>query len=84
MREKNENDPVEIFAGTSLQASMIKSVLENAEIEAFLKDDIVGTLNPWWTDPGGAGSVKVLVALFNYEKAKGIVDEYIRNINSDI
>ena len=53
MREKNENDPVEVFAGTNLQASIIKSFLESAEIEAFLKDDILGTLNPWWTDPGG-------------------------------
>lgn len=84
MREKNENDPVEVFAGTNLQASMIKSFLESAEIEAFLKDDILGTLNPWWTDPGGAGSVKVLVAQFNYVKAKALVDEYLKNINSNI
>ena len=84
MKRKNENDPVEVFAGTTLQASMIKGFLENAEIEAFLKDDILGTLNPWWTDPGGAGSVKVIVAQYNYEKAKVLVDEYVKNINNDI
>jgi hypothetical protein len=49
------------FAGTLQQAGMVKSLLANAEIEAFLKDEINRTNLPWWTASGGVGSVKVVV-----------------------
>lgn len=80
MKLSNENEPVEVFAGTSWQAEMVKSLLENLEIEAFLNDGIVGTLAPWWAAPGGAGSVRVFVSGKNYNKAKLIVGEYEKNL----
>jgi hypothetical protein len=80
MKNKDENAPVEVYSGTTLQAEMVKSLLENAEIEAFLNDEIVGTLSPWWTAPGGAGSVKVVVATKDFDIAKSIVAEYESNI----
>jgi hypothetical protein len=55
-------EPVEVFAGTAWETAMVKSLLENADIEAFLKDEIIGTLSPWLTAPGGVGSVKVTVS----------------------
>jgi hypothetical protein len=70
---------VEVFAGTPWQVGMVKSLLEDEEIDVFLKDEIVGTLSPWWTAPGGAGSVKVMVSNLDYDKAKLIVDEYEKN-----
>jgi hypothetical protein len=79
MNTKKEIVPVEIFDGTTWQAEMVKSLLENAEIEAFIKDEITGTLNPWYTAPGGAGSVKVFVSNLDYDKAKLVVDEYEKN-----
>jgi hypothetical protein len=79
MKDNRENDPVVIYSGTNWQAGMVKSLLENAEIEAFLKDEIMGTLNPWWTAPGGAGSVSVFVSKLNYDNAKQIVDEFEKN-----
>jgi hypothetical protein len=74
---------VEIFDGTTWQAEMVKSLLESAEIEAFMKDEIVGTLNPWYTAPGGAGSVKVYVSNLNYDQAKIIVHEYEKNLKEN-
>jgi hypothetical protein len=78
-----EIEPVEIFSGTAWQAGIVKSLLENAEIEAFLIDHILGTLNPWWTAPGGAGSVKVFVSNRDFEKAKIIVDDFEKNSKED-
>lgn len=75
-------EPVQVFAGTALQAGFVKSLLEDAGIEAFLNDEFVGTLSPWWTDAGGAGAVKVLVAGAFADQAKMVVDAYIRNINA--
>jgi len=72
--------PVEVFAGTSLQASMLKSMLDDAQIYSFLKDDIMGTLNPWWTDPGGAGAVKVIVANKDLDEAQEVVQKFVKNM----
>jgi hypothetical protein len=76
MNKDNEIVPIEIFAGTIWQAEMVKSLLEDAEIQAFLRDENTGTLAPWYTAGGGAGSVKVVVSSLDYDKAKLIVEEY--------
>ncbi len=80
---KKEFDLVQIFAGTTIQAEMVKSLLLNAEIKAFIKDEHMGTMFPFHTAPGAAGSVKVVVSNVDYERAKLIVDDYYKNINSD-
>lgn len=84
MKPNDDIEAMEVFAGTTWQAEMVKSLLENAEIEAYMKDEIVGTLSPWWTAPGGAGSVKVVVSSLDYETAKAIVDEYEDNVRNEI
>ena len=58
METDYEIEPVEIYCGDIMQAEMLRSLLENAEINAFLKDEMMGTL----TAPGGACAVKVLVS----------------------
>ena len=83
MNTKKEINPLEVFAGTAMQASMVKSLLENAEIEAFLKDELIGTLNPWHAAPGGAGAVKVFVSSTDYEIAKTVIDEYNNNLKDN-
>ncbi len=80
MKTDKEIKMVEVFSGTTLQAEMVKSLLENAEIKAFVKDGIMGTLNPWHTAPGGAGSVPVFVSNLNFDNAKHIVNEYEKNL----
>jgi len=79
MKTDKESIPVEIFAGTAWQAGMVKSLLENAAVNSFLKDELIGTLNPWYAAPGGAGAVKVFVSGLDYDQALPIVDEYQRN-----
>ena len=83
MEDNNEIKLVEIFAGTPWQAGMVKSLLENAEIEAFMADEIIGTLSPWWTAPGGAGAVKVYISNADFDKAKAVVEEYENNLKDD-
>jgi hypothetical protein len=79
MATNNGVVPVEVFAGTAVQATLVKSLLENAEIAAYLKDEFSGTLYPWHTTPGGVGAVKVFVSSADHEKAKLVVDEFERN-----
>jgi|PlaIllAssembly_1097288.scaffolds.fasta_scaffold1083808_1 hypothetical protein len=80
MKSEDEVSMIEIFAGTPWQAGMVKNLLENEGIQAFIADEIIGTLNPWWTAPGGAGAIKVRISSADYEQAKLIVEEYERNL----
>ncbi len=76
MKPNNDLEPVEVFSGTIWDAEFVKSLLMNAEVDTFLIDENTGTLAPWYTAPGGAGSVKVVVSSLDYDKAKSIVAEY--------
>jgi len=83
MKTNDDILPVEVFEGTIWHAEMVKSLLENTEIQTFLKDEIQGTMAPWVTEPGGVGSVKVMVSTLDYDKAKSIVSEYENNIRTN-
>ena len=80
MTSDKDNNPVEVFAGTAVQATLVKSLLENAEIKAYLKDEFTGVIAPWHTTPGGAGAVKVFVSGHDHEKAQQVVDDYEKNL----
>lgn len=80
MLENNEIVPVEVYCGSSWEAEMVKNILEDNGVEAFLKDEYTGTLAPWYTSSGGFGSVKVVVSSVDYEKAMLIVREFEKNI----
>jgi hypothetical protein len=79
MKTKKENELVEIFAGSSIEAEIVRSLLNDSDIEAFLKDEYMGTIAPWHVAPGGVGSVKVVVSRVSYSKAKSVVDGYHKN-----
>ncbi len=79
MKTDHATEPVEVYSGDIMQAGLLKSLLENAEISAYLKDEIMGTLNPWWTAPGGAGAVKVFVSGEDAERAKEVVLQFEKN-----
>lgn len=79
MKANNDITPVEVFCGTIVEAEMVRSILENAEIEVFLKNENIGTLAPWHSAPGGFGAVKVIVSSVNYPEAIAIVKEYLEN-----
>ena len=80
MEKENEIEPVEVYAGDFVDAELLKSMMEDAEIETFLIDEITGTLAPSVAAPGGVGPVKVLVASTDYEKAMEVVREFEKNL----
>lgn len=72
---KEFQNPVIVFSGNIFEIGMIRSILENEDIPCFLKDEYMGTMEPWVVSPGGAGSVKLLVPAAYKEKALKIIGE---------
>lgn len=81
MKTKKNNDIIEVFAGTSIDAEIVRSLLEDSDIKTFLKDDNMGTIAPWHVSAGGAGAVKVIINSNDYDKAKLIIEKYEESKN---
>lgn len=67
----------EVFEGTGWEAGLLKSILEDNEIETILRE---ASFAPWNQFPTRAGTVKVFVALKDFEKAKLLVEEFYKNM----
>lgn len=78
-----ENDPVEVFAGTPVEAAMVKSLLDNAEIQSYLIDEIMGRIAPWYASAGGVMPVRVVVSNSDLELAMQVIRDYINATNGD-
>lgn len=73
----NHNDsPAEVFAGNSLDAGMIQSLLEQEGIQAFIQNELMSSIAPWQVAAGGSAAAKVVVATEDYEKALQIINDY--------
>ncbi len=83
MNKDNEHTLVEIFAGKTIDAEIVKTLLQNAEIESYLKDELIGNLVPWNASAGGTAAVKIFISSDDYEKGREVVDDYYKNIHSD-
>ncbi|WP_258102103.1 putative signal transducing protein [Marinoscillum pacificum] len=69
----------EVYASDPIRASMVKDLLENEGIIAFLKDDFIGTLVPWHAAPAGYQPVKVFVSDSNQVQAMKVVEQFEAN-----
>lgn len=83
MDSNYNHTPVMVFSGSTWEAGMVKSLLEDAGVEAYLNDEIRGTNIPVIIDAGGLGAVKVLVSSNDLGLATLVVDEYKRNLGID-
>jgi len=73
-----ETDLVTIYAGSLLEVQLLRSLLETEGIMVFLKDEILGTNAPAYTAAGGVGAIKVVIAKKDLDRAKLIVQEFLK------
>ncbi|MFZ4704899.1 MAG: putative signal transducing protein [Bacteroidales bacterium] len=74
---ENELSPHEVFDGTGWEAGLLKSILDDNEIESFIRDASFVPLN---LISVRAGSVKVYVAFKDFERAQLLVKEFYKNM----
>ena len=73
--DNNKNTPIEVFTGTAWEVALVQSLLENAEIAAFVYYGGRGTLAPL-DSVSGIPMNRITVSSEDYEKAKQVVDQY--------
>jgi hypothetical protein len=61
-----------VFAGSAIEAEVMKGSLEAAGLDTFLKDELIGSIAPW-TLAGAQGAVKVMVKPADAEEARAII-----------
>ena len=83
MNSENDIKPVEIFAGNTMQATMIQTFLEDNNIQAFLLNDNMGTLEPWVVQSAGINPVKVVVSSLDVQEASRLIEEFNSSEVSD-
>jgi hypothetical protein len=74
---------VQAYSSDIIEAGLVQSILQSEGIAAYLKDEIMGTLMPWWTAPGGAGSVRVMVAETDLARARQVLADFESNRQKD-
>jgi len=80
----NSNDknqaPYEVFEGSAWEAGLLKSILEDNEIETIMTE---AHSLPWNTIPTKGAAAKLFVALENLEQARAIVEEFYDNMQRE-
>jgi hypothetical protein len=71
-----ENKPIEVFAGELWQASMIRDLLEDNNIQAYLLNEHMSCIAPWRIEAGGFNPAKVIVSTLDYDSAQKIVTDF--------
>ena len=64
---------IELFSGTLWEAEMIRSLLADAGIQSFVKNDVVTS---YLYDPIQASGVKVMILESDLTEARGIVKAF--------
>ncbi len=78
MTKHQRSKPVVVFTGHAWETELLKNLLENEGITAFLNNEYFGTLFPFNKTPG-KGDVRLIVSQNDAEKAKLLVEDFEKN-----
>jgi hypothetical protein len=70
------DDPVVVYTGTAWQAEQLRGLLENAGIESFLRDEVMGRIDAPALAAAAVGAVKVVVTRENMTRAEEILRDF--------
>lgn len=65
-----------VFQGSPMDAEIIKEILADHGIQAYLRNELMGTIAPWHVTPGGFDPVEIEVSSADLEKARELIEEF--------
>ncbi len=71
----NKERIIKIYSGTLWEAEMVKSLLQAANVDSFLKNTV---LDSYAYEPIGSDGVHVMILESNVQEAKEVIDLYNR------
>jgi len=80
IKEDKSLAPYEVFEGSAWECGLLKSILEDNDIETYMTQDYQ---LPWNSIPVKGAAAKVFVALKDLEQAKAIVEEFYSNMEKE-
>jgi len=72
-----------LFNGSYFEAMNVRNLLESAGITVFVQNEYMATIEPWVVTSGGLNSVKLQVNEDDFEKAKQIVNDYLKQNSTE-
>ncbi len=70
-----------VFSGSGWETGLVKSLLENAEIDAYIFGGLRSVFSPMGA-AFGSEQMHIMVSSADYTRAKEVVDQYLAGINS--
>lgn len=71
----NRDNPIEVFRGNGWEVAIVQSLLENAEINTYVRYGGGGNTAPW--DSRGCLPLnRIMVSSEDFERAKEVVSQY--------
>ena len=71
--------PVEVFAGPLWKSTIVKEMLIDNGIQAFILNEFEGTIAPFRVQAGGIDPIKVIVSSLDYDMALRVIKEFNEN-----
>lgn len=80
MDTNDELATYEVYDGTAWEIALLKSILDDNEIESIMRE---ASSASWNMFPVRSGTVKIFVARKDFERAKALVDEFTANMQKE-
>ncbi len=74
-----KEDMITIYKGEIIGVSILKDEFEKNGIKAFLKDDHMGVIAPARVSSGGVAPFKIMIDSRDADKAKEILNAYLKD-----
>ena len=65
-----------IFSGSPFDAGIVKEILVDHGIEAFTRNELMGTIAPWYVSSGGVDPVEVEILRKDQVQASQLIEAY--------
>jgi len=76
MNNQQEIKPAQVYSGDLVQATLLKGLLEDNGIPAFLENELMSTIAPWRLGSDAHNPVKLVVSSLDYDAAIKLIEEF--------